>query len=134
MAYCGGSQTVRYALFYGEVITPDLFVKGVNKVSVESLDEIDLKCIKKLNKSNEILPGGPPCLQQLLSQGALGEGGRNNGLFNIGVYLRKRFPEEWQEKLEEYNDEYLEPPLKPREFTTVLSSLDKKSYNYKCQD
>ena len=95
---------------------------------------LDLKFIKKLNKSNEILPGGPPCLQDLLSQGALGEGGRNNGLFNIGVYLRKRFPEEWQEKLEEYNDEYIDPPLKPREFTSVLNSLDKKTYNYKCKD
>ena len=134
MPYFGGSQTDRYALYDGEVLTPDLFVKWVNKFSVKSLDEIDLKFIKKLNKSNEILPGGPPCLQQLLSQGALGEGGRNNGLFNIGVYLRKRFPEEWQEKLEEYNDEYLDPPLKPREFTTVLNSLDKKSYNYKCKD
>ena len=134
MPYFGGDQTDRYALYDGEVLTSDLFIKWVNKFSVENLDEIDLKFIKKLNKSNEILPGGPPCLQQLLSQGALGEGGRNNGLFNIGVYLRKRFPDEWQEKLEEYNDEYLDPPLKPREFTTVLNSLDKKSYNYKCKD
>ena len=133
MPYFGGSQTDRYALYDGEVLTPDLFVKWVNKFSVESLDQIDLKFIKKLNKSNEILPGGPPCLQELLSQGSLGEGGRNNGLFNIGVYLRKRFPEEWQEKLEEYNDEHLDPPLKPREFTSVLNSLDKKTYNYKCK-
>lgn len=134
MPYFGGSQTDRYALYDGEVLTPELFIKWVNKFSVDNLDQIDLKFIKKLNKSNEILPGGPPCLQDLLSQGALGEGGRNNGLFNIGVYLRKRFPDEWQEKLEEYNDEYLDPPLKPREFTTVLNSLDKKSYNYKCKD
>jgi len=105
-----------------------------SKFAVNSLDEIDLKFIKKLNKSNEILPGGPPCLQDLLSQGALGEGSRNNGLFNIGVYLRKRFPEEWQDKLEQYNDDYIDPPLKPREFTTVLESLDKKTYNYKCKD
>ena len=134
MPYFGGEQSDRYALYDGEVLTPEHFIKWVDKFAVDSLDEIDLNFIEKLNKSNEILPGGPPCLQQLLSQGPLGEGGRNNGLFNIGVYLRKRFPEEWQEKLEEYNDEHLDPPLKPREFTTVLNSLDKKSYNYKCKD
>ena len=134
MPYFGGEQSDRYALYDGEVLTPEHFIKWVDKFSVNNLEEINLSFIEKLNKSSEILQGGPPCLQQLLSQGSLGEGSRNNGLFNIGVYLRKRFPEEWQEKLEEYNDEYLDPPLKPREFTSVLNSLDKKTYNYKCKD
>ena len=134
MPYFGGEQSDRYALYDGKVLTPEHFIQWIDKFAVDNLDEIDLGFIEKLNKSNEILPGGPPCLQQLLSQGPLGEGSRNNGLFNIGVYLRKRFPEEWQEKLEEYNDKHLDPPLKPREFTSVLNSLDKKTYNYKCKD
>ena len=134
MPYFNGDETDRYALYDGKALSLEHFLQWVDKFAVNSLDEIKLDFIKKENKSNEILPGGPPCLQDLLSQGALGEGGRNNGLFNIGVYLRKRFPEDWQEKLEEYNDEYIDPPLKPREFTTVLNSLDKKSYNYKCKD
>ena len=134
MPYFNGEETDRYALYDGKALSLEHFLQWVDKFAVNSLEEIKLDFIKKENKSNEILPGGPPCLQDLLSQGALGEGGRNNGLFNIGVYLRKRFPEDWQEKLEEYNDEYIDPPLKPREFTTVLNSLDKKSYNYKCKD
>ena len=134
MPYFGGEQSDRYAIYDGEVLTPEHFIKWVDKFAVDTLEEINLGFIEKLNKSNEILPGGPPCLQELLSQGPLGEGSRNNGLFNIGVYLRKRFPEEWQDKLEEYNDEHLDPPLKPREFTSVLNSLDKKKWNYKCKD
>ena len=134
MPYFNGEETDRYALYDGKALSLKHFIEWVGKFSVNSLDDIKLDFIKKENKSNEILPGGPPCLQDLLSQGALAEGGRNNGLFNIGVYLRKRYPEDWQEKLEEYNDEYIDPPLKPREFTTVLNSLDKKSYNYKCKD
>jgi hypothetical protein len=55
-------------------------------------------------------------------------------LFNIGVYLRKRYEDDWQDYLEEYNDKYIDPPLKPREFTEVSKSLDKKTYNYKCND
>jgi|TARA_R100001129_G_scaffold186561_1_gene178875 hypothetical protein len=134
MPYFNGDETDRYAVYDGKALSLEHFIQWVEKFSVQSLDDIKLNFIKKENKSNEILPGGPPCLQDLLSQGALGEGGRNNGLFNIGVYLRKKFPEEWQEKLEEYNDEYIDPPLKPREFTSVLNSLDKKTYNYKCKD
>jgi hypothetical protein len=68
---------------------------------------LDISFIKKLNNSEEKLPGGPPCLQHLLSQGGIAEGGRNNGLFNLGVYLRKSDPENWQERLEEYNERIL---------------------------
>ena len=39
----------------------------------------------------KLLQNGPPCLQILCKQG-ISEGGRNNGLFNIGVYLRKAYP------------------------------------------
>ena len=35
---------------------------------------------------------GPPCLQTLCA-GKISEGGRNNGLFNIAVYLRKAYPD-----------------------------------------
>ena len=87
MPYFGGESTDRYALYDGQVLTPEHFIKWVEKFSLDSLESLDLTFIKKLNKSNEILPGGPPCLQDLLSKGALGEGSRNNGLFNIGVYL-----------------------------------------------
>jgi hypothetical protein len=41
---------------------------------------------------------GPPCLQALCNQG-FPEGTRNNGLFAIGVYLKKAFPVCWEDKL-----------------------------------
>ena len=45
--------------------------------------------IKKLDNSEDKLPGGPPCLQHLLASGGISEGGRNNGLkilSNIGKF------------------------------------------------
>ena len=134
MPYFGSDETDRYALYNGEVLIADHFIKWIKKFSVNSLEEIDLSFIKKVNDVEEKLPGGPPCLQHLLSAGGISEGGRNNGLFNLGVYLRKSDEEHWQERLEEFNEKYIEPSLKPREFTTVLNSLDKKTYNYKCND
>jgi hypothetical protein len=134
MPYFGGKETDRYAIYDGKVLSPEHFIQWVKKFALEDIDDLDIGFINKLNNSEEKLPGGPPCLQHLLSQGGIAEGGRNNGLFNLGVYLRKSDPENWQERLEEFNEEHVVPPLKPREFTTVLNSLDKKSYNYKCND
>ena len=134
MPYFGGVETERYALYDGKVLSPENFIKWVHKFSVESLDEIDLSFIKKLDNSEDKLPGGPPCLQHLLASGGISEGGRNNGLFNLGVYLRKKDPENWEEELEDYNEKYLVPPLKPREFTNTLESLKTKNYNYRCSE
>jgi hypothetical protein len=62
MPYFGGSETERYALYDGKVLSPENFIKWVHKFSVDSLDEIDLSFIKKIDSSEDKLPGGPPCL------------------------------------------------------------------------
>ena len=46
-------------------------------------------------KETKLIADGPPCLQILCAE-KISEGGRNNGLFNIGVYLRKAFPDSWE--------------------------------------
>ena len=43
------------------------------------------------------LTDGPPCLQ-ILAKNKISEGGRNNGLFNLGVYLRKAYPDSWESR------------------------------------
>jgi hypothetical protein len=78
------------------------------------------------------LSDGPPCLEYLLTLG-FPEGTRNDGLFNIGVFLRKALPDQWEDKLEEYNVRFMEPPLKSVEVQGVIKSLKKKSYNYTCE-
>ena len=58
----------------------------------------------------DLMKDGPPCLQILCKQ-RISEGGRNNGLFNIGVYLRKAYPDSYESEILRYNMEYLSPPL-----------------------
>mgnify|MGYP003330225212 CR=1 FL=1 len=70
---------------------------------------------------------GPPCLQVLLKQG-FPEGTRNNGLFNVGVYLKKSKPESWETEIEEYNRKYVHPPLPAQEVLTLIGTLKKKEY------
>ncbi len=83
----------------------------------------------------EVLPmkDGPPCLQFLLKN-KISEGGRNNGLFNIGVYLRKAYPDSWESEILTYNMQYLEPPLPLSEVNIVAKQLEKKDYVYRCSD
>ena len=78
-----------------------------------------------------IIKDGPPCLQYLCKQ-KISEGGRNNGLFNLGVYLRKAYPDEWESKILEYNGQFLDPPLPLGEVNTVAKQLEKKDYAYRC--
>ena len=79
------------------------------------------------------LAGAPPCLQ-ILFKDKISEGGRNNGLFNIGVYLRKAFPDSWETEIMTYNLMYLEPPLPLSEVTAVSKALSRKDYIYRCGD
>jgi len=81
----------------------------------------------------KLLQDGPPCLQILCKQG-ISEGGRNNGLFNIGVYLRKAFPDSWESEILRYNMDYISPPLPLGEVNVVAKQVERKEYAYKCSD
>jgi len=79
------------------------------------------------------IPDGPPCLQILCKEG-IGEGARNNGLFNLGVYLRKAHPETWESEILTHNMNFIHPPLPLGEVNTVAKQLERKDYAYKCRD
>lgn len=87
-------------------------------------------------KTGKVKPpfhNGPPCLQHMAVSG-FPEGGRNNALFHIGVFLKKAEPADWQKALERDNQLYMRPPLTSDEVTSVIKSLEKKDYEYKCKD
>jgi hypothetical protein len=84
-------------------------------------------------KEKQLLADGPPCLQ-ILCTDKISEGGRNNGLFNIGVYLRKAFPDSWESEILSYNMQYLDPPLPLNEVNIVAKQVQRKDYAYKCSD
>ena len=78
--------------------------------------------------------GGPPCLNTLDMQG-IPEGGRNMGLFNVGIYLKLKDEETWKEELRAYNRSgRVDPPMKDVEINAIINSLEKRDYQYKCDD
>lgn len=79
----------------------------------------------------ELFDDGPPCLQHLAQQG-FPQGTRNNGLFNVAVYCRKKNPDNWQQELESYNVQCMTPPLGSNEVQGVVKSAKRKEYHYTC--
>tara|TARA_R110000796_G_scaffold4085_1_gene15546 strand:+ start:2259 stop:3803 length:1545 start_codon:yes stop_codon:yes gene_type:complete len=105
---------------------------ALHETYAQDPDQIQSLTVAK-EETNIIVKDGPPCLQTLCSQ-KISEGGRNNGLFNVGVYLRKAFPDSWESEILVYNARYFDPPLPLNEVNLVAKQLGKKDYAYKCKD
>jgi hypothetical protein len=121
--------TERYGLHKAKPLSLDDFLTRVERcrITEEQLEALTIP-------EEELFLSGPPCLQALARSG-FPEGVRNKGLFNIIVYLKKRFPDDWKERIQEYNLKYMKPePLKTDEITQSMKSHLKKDYNYKCND
>lgn len=78
---------------------------------------------------------GPPCLQRMLElEEGFSAGTRNQALYNVGIYLKIRYPDAWDTKLEEFNEAVIDPPLDAGEVATVTQSLARRDYAFKCDD
>lgn len=125
--YFNGVSGLRYAIdSKGNALSAEDFVLLVQnkRLSLSKLEQLQI--IVKAD-----LEDGPPCLQYLITQG-FPSGTRNEGLFNLGVYLRKAFPDHWKDKIEEFNVKYMHPPLASSDVQGVIKSVRKKEYFYKC--
>ena len=129
LCYHNYQRTLRYAIKEdGTAASLDEFF-GMYEVNVQE----KLKLPKASPKVKTPVSDGPPCLQALCSQG-FPEGSRNNGMFSLGLYLKKAFPEAWDNKLLEYNQKYFDPPLGLQELGIIQKQLERKDYRYKCKD
>ena len=130
--YHGSDKSVRFAFDdNGEALKIEEFFKLYDKYSLTEKELVNLK-ISETDNTDDFLKGAPPCLQTILKDG-MPEGGRNDMMYNIGVYLKKRFPNEWEAKMYIYNEKYMKPPLKHTEMTKSIESVGKKDYLYKCK-
>jgi len=131
LPYYNHEESLRYAFKPdGSAASLEEFIK-IYEENVQTVEQIEALTVEKSDKTP--IKDGPPCLPHLCSQG-FPEGTRNNGLFNIGVYLRKAFPDTWENELMQYNMEYFQPPLPLAEVNVLVKQLNRKDYAYKCSD
>jgi len=132
MPYFNSEETIRFGVFNRKVLDPESFLEIAEMLSVtgESLKATEAKNNNPL--VNGKFEGAPPCLQTLAARG-IEEGGRNNVMFAIGVYLRKRYgDEDWKDKMDEYNQKFFTTPLPSAEVLDIHKKVNKKTYGYQC--
>jgi hypothetical protein len=133
MPYFGGDETNRYAIFNGKQLSLEQFLDLAEMLAMD-LETLSTHKPSMPSELGDWWEEAPPCLQSLAMRG-FGEGGRNNALFNIAVYLRKRYNDsDWEEKLDDYNQQFMDPPLGHKEVAQVAKSAQKKTYEYRCNE
>jgi hypothetical protein len=127
LPYFNSENTVRYSVGPNGSYDLDEFVKSVRFYTGD--EKIDETISSDLVQIEEM----PPCLKELSREG-LGTGSRNVGLFSYGVFYRKSSPNGWQDKLRNYNKNYVSPPLPSNELEALIKSLGLRQYQYKCDE
>ncbi|MER8853011.1 hypothetical protein NKH94_15590 [Mesorhizobium australicum] len=130
MPYFFADKTTRYGIKNGDVLDLPHFIDHAEEMSVT---EDELVTVDVTNDDNDMFADGPPCLRHLASNGGFPDGTRNDGMYNVAVYLKMRFPDDWQDKLQEYNVATCDPPLTLAEINTIQKSVSKKDYGYRCR-
>lgn len=127
MPYFNADDTQRYALYNGQKLSAEKFIKYIDEVKI-SLSDLEAF---NVDLAGGAFSDGPPCLQSLAATG-FPQGTRNMGLFNMGVYCRNKYGDEWQPELEDMNRKFMNPPLASSEVTMAVKSLSKKVYFFTC--
>lgn len=127
MPYFMGKDTNRYAIYDGQKLSIKEFLKRAREVR---LSKTQLQRFK-IEKTGP-LADGPPCLEVLCEKG-FPEGSMNNSLFSMAVYAKYKYPENWDEIVRKYNEEYMGPGSN-YEVNNIIKQLKKKEFFYKCKD
>jgi len=125
LPYCKAEDTVRYAQVDGRRLSLDEFLARAKakRYKVEDKDLLD----------DDLYSRGPPCIQKMI-KGAIPEGSRNTGVFQAGIFLKRAAPETWRGLLNEFNQTATDAPLSSHEMKTIVGSVSRKDYNYKCRE
>ena len=127
LCYWDGDKSERYAIHNGKKLNLKQFIEVAEKkrTTYEELEGYTPEL-------NNVFEDGPPCLQHIMTMG-FPEGGRNISLFNVGVYYRKKNPDDWQEDLMKFNYEHVGEPLPSSEVQGLVKAVSKKDYAYTCK-
>jgi len=125
LPYFNAAVTERYALSpEGRLSVRDF----LDYAEARSLSAADFKAGEEADQFGD----GPPCINTLIRAG-IQEGMRNQALFALGVYSKRKFPTEWPILLREWNATIFNPPLDDYEVAVIVKSLAGHEYFYACK-
>lgn len=128
MPYHNAETTTRYCLDEnGDAMELDEFIDAVEAIRC-SPSAIDMS---KITGDRTWFNDGYACLRYILKDGPVSEN-RNLILFMVGLYCKRKWPDDWRVQMEMFNSQIFTAPLGAGEVVALQKSLDKKDYGPTC--
>jgi hypothetical protein len=129
LPYFNGDDTTRYAfLENGEAAGMsgfyDLYER--NKLTPEALERLEIK------RPESEFSDGPPCIESL-TQNKLTDG-RDRVIYQYIQYAKRKWPEDWQNRINQFNYKYFETPLDDKTIQDKIKFHGKKELGFKCNE
>ena len=104
---------------------------------INTVQRVDAATLSQVNASEDglVLTELPPCLERLAQDG-IPAGMRNEALYNFTVFACKKYKMDRRKTaalLDVINMRVCQPPVPSNELRTVLDSVLKHEYNYRCE-
>ena len=120
----------------GKAISIDDFFNYVEKFRITPKQFDDLTIQTENKEQNGPEPEWneyPPCTQAFISN-KVGEGQRNNALFNLAVLAHLKNPDQLKTELYERNKTCMNPPVeRDSELDAIVAQIKDKEYFYQCE-
>jgi hypothetical protein len=129
LPYFNSQNTTRYAfLENGQAATIDGFFELYerNKITPEKLENL------KVKRPESEFSDGPPCIESL-TQNKL-EDGRDRLIYQYIQYAKRKWPEDWQNKINQFNYKYFATPLDDKVIQDKIKFHSKKELGFKCNE
>lgn len=75
---------------------------------------------------------GPPCMFEIVQHKCRDM--QHNFLFDVGLFFKRKYPDNWPEALRWVNENILVPRGNDERFVELVKDLKKKDYQYRCKD
>ena len=138
LPYHNAANTERYMIKEdGTKATLEEFFKVYEKSKITPAQLKKLKSNIDEGESGDWFKDGPPCFQAVATFG-VDKGDRNETLLDMTRYIKMRYPDNWQNKVGDYNKKFFKgdtpdrPGLPYTQVTSVIQSREKKDYQYRC--
>jgi hypothetical protein len=128
LPYFDADKTNRYAIRDGRIIGLLEFLDYAESLR-QTAEQMGIS--HSPSEDETIFYEGPPCLQTIEEQGGFVQGTKKEGMFSATVYLRKRFPDDWQKRVDVVNQKMA--GLLSDEVQGIIKQVNKKNYSYKCK-
>ena len=129
LPYFNCKNTTRYCYDKsGQAVTITAFLDSIKQSSItpKELEELQVK------RPPSEFSDGPPCLESLTREKLSDT--RDRVMYQFIIYAKKKWPDEWQEKLNPFNYKYFNPPLADKKIEDKKKNFDKKEFGYKCEE